>query len=355
MKNSNYDVINDPGSVPIKHWTRGVPLEDAARAQLQNIAKLPFIHGWVAVMPDVHLGKGATVGSVVPTVGAIVPAAVGVDIGCGMMAARTTLTASDLPDDLAPLRSAIESAVPHGRTASRGQRDKGAWENPPELTVDAWTALKDDFARIVAENPSLAKTNNLKHLGTLGTGNHFVEVCLDEEQRVWFMLHSGSRGVGNAIGVHFIELAKKYISEIDAEIAARPPPKDEERPVVVVRAEPSAFTTQRKIAIGVGAAGLTSLGLAVAFGVHSGSLRDDATALCPTTSCDNADEANVLLRRADTSARNANIAAGVGAGAIVLAGVLWILGKPEHSSPAAVTTTARISPSFAGIDITMRF
>ncbi len=160
---------------------------------------------------------------------------------------------------------------------------------------------------------------------------------------------------GDPDAARFIELAKKYISEIDAEMAARPPPKDEERPVVVVRAEPSAFTTQRKIAIGVGAAGLTSLGLAVAFGVHSGSLRDDATALCPTTSCDNADEANVLLRRADTSARNANIATGVGAGAIVLAGVLWILGKPEHSSPAAVTTTARVSPSFAGIDITMRF
>jgi len=209
MKNANFDVINDQGSVPIKHWTRGVPLEDAARAQLQNIAKLPFIHGWVAVMPDVHLGKGATVGSVVPTVGAIVPAAVGVDIGCGMMAARTSLTASDLPDDLAPLRSAIEAAVPHGRTATRGQRDKGAWENPPALTAEAWTALKDDFARIVEKSPALARTNNLKHLGTLGTGNHFVEVCLDEEQRVWFMLHSGSRGVGNAIGVHFIELAKQ--------------------------------------------------------------------------------------------------------------------------------------------------
>ena len=209
MSQTNYDVIHDEGAAPIKHWTRGVPLEDAAREQLRNIAKLPFIHRHVAVMPDVHLGIGATVGSVVPTIGAIVPAAVGVDIGCGMMAARTTLTASDLPDDLAPLRHAIEAAVPHGRTTGRGARDKGAWDTPPAAVVEGWTGLKGDFAKIVDQHPSLAKTNNLKHLGTLGTGNHFVEVCIDEEQRVWFMLHSGSRGVGNAIGSHFIELAKQ--------------------------------------------------------------------------------------------------------------------------------------------------
>ena len=209
MESRNYDVINHPGSAPIKLWTRGVPVEDSARAQLANIARMPFIHKWVAVMPDVHLGKGATVGSVVPTVGAIIPAAVGVDIGCGMIAARTSLVASDLPDDLAPIRSAIERAVPHGRTAERGKRDKGAWENPPERAVEGWAELAADFATICERHPRLKNTNNLKHLGTLGTGNHFVEVCLDEEQRVWFMLHSGSRGVGNAIGTHFIELAKQ--------------------------------------------------------------------------------------------------------------------------------------------------
>jgi tRNA-splicing ligase RtcB len=209
MSNDNYDVINEPGAVPIKLWTRGVPLEDEARKQLVNIAKLPFIHRWIAVMPDVHLGKGATVGSVVPTIGAIVPAAVGVDIGCGMIAARTTLVASDLPDNLGPIRSAIEKAVPHGRTAERGARDKGAWANPPDLAVDGWAQLDADFKRICERNPRLKNTNNLNHLGTLGTGNHFVEVCLDEEQRVWFMLHSGSRGVGNAIGTHFIDLAKQ--------------------------------------------------------------------------------------------------------------------------------------------------
>jgi tRNA-splicing ligase RtcB (3'-phosphate/5'-hydroxy nucleic acid ligase) len=205
--NKQYEVIHEQGAVPIKAWTRGVPLEDEARQQLINIARLPFIHRWVAVMPDVHLGKGATVGSVVPTVGAIVPAAVGVDIGCGMIATRTTLSATDLPDNLAGIRAAIERAVPHGRTV--GKRDKGAWDTPPEAAVDGWSVLEQGFRRITEKYPKLARTNNLHHLGTLGTGNHFVEVCLDEEDRVWFMLHSGSRGVGNAIGTHFIELAKQ--------------------------------------------------------------------------------------------------------------------------------------------------
>ncbi|MCD9085369.1 RtcB family protein [Stenotrophomonas sp. SY1] len=209
MSNINYNVIQQPGAAPIKLWTRGVPLEDQAREQLQNIARLPFIHKWVAVMPDVHLGKGATVGSVVPTIGAIIPAAVGVDIGCGMIATRTTLTASDLPDNLSQLRSAIERAVPHGRSVGRGGRDKGSWDTPPELAIEGWSQLVADFELICERHPKLKNTNNLKHLGTLGTGNHFVEVCLDEEQRVWFMLHSGSRGVGNAIGTYFIELAKQ--------------------------------------------------------------------------------------------------------------------------------------------------
>jgi tRNA-splicing ligase RtcB len=204
----HHDVIQEPGAAPIRLWTRGVPLEDAAREQLQNMARLPFIHRWIAVMPDVHLGKGATVGSVVPTIGAIIPAAVGVDIGCGMIAARTTLTASDLPDNLLALRTALERAVPHGRSVGRG-RDKGSWDTPPELAVEGWSQLVDDFALICERHPKLKNTNNLKHLGTLGTGNHFVEVCLDQDQHVWFMLHSGSRGVGNAIGSYFIELAKQ--------------------------------------------------------------------------------------------------------------------------------------------------
>jgi len=160
-------------------------------------------------MPDVHLGKGSTIGSVIPTVGAIIPAAVGVDIGCGMMAARSTLMAGDLPDQLGPLRGAIECAVPHGRTVGRGRRDAGSWQHPPATVDEAWAALAQGFRRLTEKYPKLAVTNNHVHLGTLGTGNHFIEICLDEEDRVWFMLHSGSRGVGNAIGSFFIVLAQE--------------------------------------------------------------------------------------------------------------------------------------------------
>ncbi|CAN7265578.1 RtcB family protein [Pseudomonas solani] len=208
MSNETFQLLEVANGKPIKLWTQGVPVEDDARKQLMNTAQMPFIFKHLAVMPDVHLGKGSTIGSVIPTVGAIIPAAVGVDIGCGMIAARTSLTASDLPDNLAGLRSAIERAVPHGRSVSRGGRDKGAWEDVPELADHAWSALAGRFKVITDKYPRLEKTNNRKHLGTLGTGNHFIEVCLDEAQRVWFMLHSGSRGVGNAIGNLFIELAQ---------------------------------------------------------------------------------------------------------------------------------------------------
>ena len=204
-----YQIQEVANGKPIKLWTEGVPVEDDARKQLMNTATMPFIFHHLAVMPDVHLGKGSTIGSVIPTRGAIIPAAVGVDIGCGMMAARTSLTAADLPDHLHGLRSAIEAAVPHGRTPPRqSRRDKGAWETPP-IAVDAqWKSLLPGFERITGKYPRLKNTNNYKHLGTLGTGNHFIEVCLDEVDRVWFMLHSGSRGVGNAIGNLFIELAQ---------------------------------------------------------------------------------------------------------------------------------------------------
>ncbi|MEO1731330.1 MAG: RtcB family protein [Pseudomonadota bacterium] len=204
-----FEYTHVEGGAPIKSWTRGVPVDEKAKEQMAKAAKMPFIFKHVAAMPDVHVGIGATVGSVIPTKGAVIPAAVGVDIGCGMMAARTSLMASDLPDNLAGIRSAIEAAVPHGRSAGRGRRDKGAWGEPPASVVDAWASLKTRFEALCAKYPRLANTNNVLHLGTLGTGNHFVEVCLDTEQRVWVMLHSGSRGVGNAIGRFFIELAKK--------------------------------------------------------------------------------------------------------------------------------------------------
>jgi len=208
MQSKTYNLLEVANGKPIKLWTQGVPVEAEAQQQLINTAKLPFIFKHLAVMPDVHLGKGSTIGSVIPTQGAVIPAAVGVDIGCGMMAARTSLTASDLPDNLSGLRDAIERAVPHGRTNTRSGRDKGAWENVPDTTDQAWANLAGRFKLITDKQPRLEKTNNRKHLGTLGTGNHFIEVCLDEAQRVWFMLHSGSRGVGNAIGSLYIELAK---------------------------------------------------------------------------------------------------------------------------------------------------
>ena len=208
MSAEQHQTIQVKGGHPIKMWTRGVPVEEEAKAQLVKTARLPFIFRHVAVMPDVHVGKGSTIGSVIPTSKAVIPAAVGVDIGCGMMAAKTTLTATDLPDNLGALRAAIEKAVPHGR--SPGKRDQGAWgDAPPENVNTGWAALKPAFDRIVAKHPRVAKTNNRSHLGTLGTGNHFIEVCLDEHGSVWFMLHSGSRGVGNAIGSHFIALAKE--------------------------------------------------------------------------------------------------------------------------------------------------
>lgn len=209
MTQTTYEFQQAEGGSPIKMWTRGVPVDDKAREQLARAAQMPFIFKHVAAMPDVHVGIGATVGSVIPTKGAVIPAAVGVDIGCGMMAARTSLVASDLPDNLAGIRSAIEAAVPHGRSVGRGKRDKGSWGEPPRVVVDAWAKLAERFGHIVAKHPRLRNTNNLMHLGTLGTGNHFIELCLDEEQRVWVMLHSGSRGVGNAIGTFFIELAKQ--------------------------------------------------------------------------------------------------------------------------------------------------
>ena len=208
MSEHNYEVMESEGGRHIKMWTRGVPVEDEAREQLARTSTMPFIFRHLAVMPDVHVGKGSTVGSVIPTLHAIIPAAVGVDIGCGMMAAKTTLSAADLPDSLLGLRSAIERAVPHGRTV--GKRDKGAWGDQPPPTADAaWGALAEPFARLTAKYPRLKNTNNRVHLGTLGTGNHFIEVCLDEASAVWIMLHSGSRGVGHAIGAHFIELAKR--------------------------------------------------------------------------------------------------------------------------------------------------
>ena len=228
---TTYEVLKSSRGFPVKAWTRGVQFEEEARRQVLNVASMPFIHKWVAIMPDVHWGLGATIGSVIPTVGAIIPAAVGVDIGCGMMAVQTSLRANDLPDNLKGVRSAIERAVPHGRTIGRKRRgrsrDEGSWGKTPASVDAAWTGLEAGFDRLCERHPALKKSNHRVHLATLGSGNHFIEVCLDEEDRLWFMLHSGSRGVGNKIGRHFIELARKdmerHISQLpDRDLAYFP-------------------------------------------------------------------------------------------------------------------------------------
>ena len=213
MSESNYNVIQPENGVPIKAWTKGVSIEAGAEKQLRNVAAMPFIYKWVAAMPDVHWGIGATVGSVIPTKGAIIPAAVGVDIGCGMMAVQTTLGANQLPDNLRGIRTAIEKAVPHGRTNNGRKGDRGAWGEIPKRQIGVWRQLEPRYKLITEKYPRLDRGNDVNHLGTLGTGNHFIEVCLDESDRVWFLLHSGSRGVGNRIGTFFIELAKSDLRE----------------------------------------------------------------------------------------------------------------------------------------------
>ena len=214
----------DGQKVPIKAWVDGVELEEAAEKQLINVAGLPFVWPHLAVMPDVHMGFGATVGSVIPTERVIIPAAVGVDIGCGMMARRLDLKLSQLPDSLAGLRAAIEAAVPHGRTDDGGRNDRGAWGDPPQAVRDAWGTLADRYKLLTDKYPTLSRGSTIGQLGTLGSGNHFIEVCGDENQDVWLMLHSGSRGVGNRIGSHFIAMAKKemerwHISVPDADLS----------------------------------------------------------------------------------------------------------------------------------------
>jgi tRNA-splicing ligase RtcB len=195
------------GRVPVHIYTDDI--DHAALQQLLNIANLPVVHPHVAAMPDVHAGIGATVGSVIPTQSAIIPAAVGVDIGCGMNAVRTTLTASQLPDNLARLRSAIEAAVPVGFGQHAWDKVRGS------AHARVGRPLNDRLDVIVGKHGGIMKMQSkftqtwICQLGTLGGGNHFIEICLDEEQRVWIMLHSGSRGIGNVIGRYFIAAARK--------------------------------------------------------------------------------------------------------------------------------------------------
>jgi tRNA-splicing ligase RtcB len=207
------------GRVPVKVWTPD--LEPEARRQLENVSRLPIVHGHIAAMPDVHAGIGATVGSVIPTKGAIVPAAVGVDIGCGVNAVRLTLGASALPESLSRIRGAIESAVPVGFDMHPASKGRG------HAREKAAKALEQRLKGIAERTPQIRSMQKdfdetwVRQLGSLGGGNHFIEVCLDEAQQVWVMLHSGSRGIGNVIGRHFIERARREMERSDTRLPDR--------------------------------------------------------------------------------------------------------------------------------------
>ncbi len=200
----------DAGAAPIRLWGDAEAVEPQARGQLYNIAKLPWVHG-VAVMPDVHYGIGATVGSVIAMRGAVSPAAVGVDIGCGMTAQRTSLTAADLPEDLSRLRSAIEAAIPVGHAMHETAVD--VKRLPTGL--HGWDEFWSGFNELTGPVARRTEAKAMKQLGTLGGGNHFIEVCLADDDRVWLMLHSGSRYVGNALAKHHIERAKSLPHNTD--------------------------------------------------------------------------------------------------------------------------------------------
>jgi len=190
--------------LPVKIWTDDIDYN--TQVQLSRVANLPFVYQHVAAMPDVHLGKGATVGSVLATDKAIIPAAVGVDIGCGMNAIRLSLKAHELPDNLKAIRNAIEAVVPLGA---------GGQHNYPKIAGGHTMSMR--LSRIFEKHPKLYKrikyNSFAKQLGTLGSGNHFIELCIDENDDVWVMLHSGSRGIGNKIGLYFIEIAKREMEK----------------------------------------------------------------------------------------------------------------------------------------------
>ncbi|MEV7774108.1 RtcB family protein [Kitasatospora sp. NPDC086791] len=189
--------------VPIRMWTDPATVEGQALQQLRNISSLPWLHG-LAVMPDVHLGKGATVGSVIAMKDAVCPAAVGVDIGCGMSAVKTSLTAEDLPDDLSALRSKIEQAIPVGRGLHTDPVD------PAKLYGFRTAGWADFWQRFdgIAEEVKWRRERAMQQMGTLGAGNHMIELCIDTAGSVWLMLHSGSRNIGKELAEHHMGVAR---------------------------------------------------------------------------------------------------------------------------------------------------
>lgn len=243
LKRHMKQLIETPNSRPIRIWTDDI--DPAALAQLKNVSTLPFVHAHgVVAMPDVHVGIGATVGSVIATDHAVIPAAVGVDIGCGINAVRLSLHASDLPDNLAPIRHQIERDVPLGMGPAGSHKHK----NRPAFDPD----LAKRLQLIMAKHPGLEKNNAQSQIGTLGSGNHFIEICLDQNDTVWVMLHSGSRGIGNLIGRYFIEKAKKRMESFgiqlpDNDLAYLPDDSDDFKDYVeaVQWAQDYAFENRR--------------------------------------------------------------------------------------------------------------
>jgi len=219
-----YQLLDNQAGRPVKAWIQGVLFDDLTRAQLLQTAEMPFIYRHLAAMPDCHLGMGSTVGSVIPTKGAIIPAAVGVDLGCGMVAVRTSLQAGQLPDSLRALRLAIEAVVPVGAQDwsqplfARSRTDKAYQRAQHE-----WAPLQAGYQALLDKYPQLdyPKRPAAEQLGSLGGGNHFIELCLDENQQVWVMLHSGSRGVGNRIGSYFIERAREEVARLGLPVPNR--------------------------------------------------------------------------------------------------------------------------------------
>ncbi len=205
---SNYEIIEAGQGKRIKAWKQGVYFEQEAIQQLIACARLPIVHPYVAAMPDCHKGYGSTVGSVIPTRGAIIPAAVGVDIGCGMVYYRLDIHREDLPENLAELRAELEAVIPNG-----GPGDHGSWPEivPARIRSEWMRDFNDEYDQICKKHPEARSFFAMRQLGTLGTGNHFVELTTDSITGVvGVLIHSGSRGLGNRIGSHFTQIAKEW-------------------------------------------------------------------------------------------------------------------------------------------------
>lgn len=213
---SKFEVIDAGNGKIVKVWNQGISIEEKAMQQIKNTASLPFVFKYVAVMPDAHFGMGSTVGTVLPTIGAVVPAAVGVDIGCGMLAIKTDVNKEYFECyDLKEIRKTIEEAVPAGRTNDGGKGDRGAWSIIPQYVQTTWNdQFEKDYEKLCEKHPGARAKNTVNQLGTLGTGNHFIELCEDEQNHVWIVLHSGSRGMGNRIGSYFTQVAKKLCEDV---------------------------------------------------------------------------------------------------------------------------------------------